>query len=509
LAIGSFANAIRGRTGRIEERTEIVLPAGGLQLACGRDHPARAAQGQRRADVIRPAPNSDGTSFACHDPGYEAARRGSCWNARLPERYPEIIVQAKDERDVVAAIQLANAKGWKVGVRAGGHSWAGNHLRDGGMLLDVSRLDSVAIDPEKMRARAGPGCTGDSLDRLLAGRRLFFPIGHCRGIGLGGYALQGGFGWNSRAVGLACENVIGIDYVGADGVLRHASASENEKMLWAARGAGPGFFGVVTQFHLKLHPRPPMMGIKLAFYPIGRLEALLRWAERVAADVPRSIELMLAVSRTIPFIHGAGIAVIAPVFADSFAAARRDLRFMKSRPAGARVATPLLPMRLSWMAAAVMGHYPDGHNYAVDNMWTGGPIDDLLPDLRGIAGTLPTPLSHMLLVNWSPAGPRADMAYSLDDRFYIALYGVWKEAKDDEAASSWATDGMRRMARFATGLQLADENLGMRPGKFLADANMARLDALRARYDRDGRFHSYMGRALGGVSPSCGDGEDR
>lgn len=235
-------------------------------------------------------------SFERHDPGYEAARGGACWNARLPERYPDIIVQANDVDGVIDAIALANAKGWKTGVRSGGHSWAANHLRDGGMLLDVSRLASVTIDPEGMCARAGPGCTGDELDRLLAKRRLFFPKGHCRGIGLGGYLLQGGFGWNSRAVGLACENVTGVDYVGADGVLRHARATENEEVFWAARGAGPGFFGVVTNFHLKLHPRPAAIGIKLAFYPIDRLEALFRWADRVAADVPRSVELMLAVS---------------------------------------------------------------------------------------------------------------------------------------------------------------------------------------------------------------------
>jgi FAD/FMN-containing dehydrogenase len=396
---------------------------------------------------------------------------------------------------VIAAIRLANAKGWKVGVRAGGHSWAGNHLRDGGMLLDVSRLASITIDTEGARARAGPGCTGDELDRLLAKRKLFFPKGHCRGIGLGGYLLQGGFGWNSRAVGLACENVTGIDYVGADGVLRHASASENEDMFWAARGAGPGFFGIVTAFHLKLHPRPAAIGIKLACYPIDRFEALFRWAERVASDIPRSIELMMAVSRTIPFIRGPGIALIAPVFADNVAAARRDLAFMTSRPRGARFATPFLPMRLSWMTAAIMGHYPDRHHYAADNMWTGAGMDDLLPGLKAIAATLPTPLSHMIWSNWSPARPRDDMVFSLEDRFYVALYGVWKEAKDDEAASAWATEGMRAMEGFATGVELADENLARRPGEFLADANMARLDALRARYDPDGRFHSYMGRA--------------
>lgn len=441
----------------------------------------------------RLAAKSAGTSFARGDPGYEAARRGSCWNARVPERYPEIIVQAGDAGDVIAAILLARAKGWKIGVRAGGHSWAGNHLRDGGMLLDVSRLDAVAIDAAGSRASVGPGCTGDALDRLLAKKGLFFPVGHCRGIGLGGYLLQGGFGWNGRALGLACENVTAIDYVGADGVPRHASAMENAEMFWAARGAGPGFFGVVTAFHLKLHPRPAAIGLKLAFYPIRHLEALLRWADGVAGEVPRSIELMLAVSRRIPFVRGAGIAVIAPVFADGIGAARRDLAFMGSRPRGARLATPFLPMRLAWMTAALMGHYPDGHRYAVDNMWTGARIEDLLPGLRRIVGSLPSKLSHMLWMNWSPAGAREDMAYSLEDRTYVALYGVWTEAKDEAAASGWAAEGMRAMAPFATGMQLADENLGVRPGKFLADANMARLEALRARFDPEGRFYSYLG----------------
>ena len=436
---------------------------------------------------------SVGTSFRRGEAGYEAARRGACWNAHLPARYPEIIVQARDAAEVGAAVRLARAEGWTIGVRSGGHSWAANHLRDGGMLLDVSRLGGAAIDAEGMRASVGPGCTGDRLDRLLARRKLFFPVGHCRGIGLGGYLLQGGFGWNSRAVGLGCENVTGIDYVGADGVLRQASADENEEMFWAARGAGPGFFGVVTRFALKLHPRPKTIGLRVAFYPLGKLEALLRWADRVAGEVPRSVELMLAVSRKIPLLRGPGVALIAPVFADSMKAARRDLAFLRSRPKGARVVTPFVPMRLSWMTRMLMGHYPDRHSYAVDNMWTGAAIDELLPGLAGLAGSLPTPLSHMLWMNWSPAGARGDMAYSLEDRTYVALYGVWKAAADEAAAAAWATEGMRGLERFATGLQLADENLGRRPGRFLADENMARLEALRARFDPEGRFHSYMG----------------
>src|ERR1019366_1029497 len=139
------------------------------------------------------------------DPEYEGARRATCRNRHLPDRYPDVIVQATTEEDVVAAIRMAAASGWKVGVRSGGHSFSCNHVREGGMLLDVSRLNDVTIDATGMVATAGPGCRSNELDDLLAERDLFFPVGHCQGVGLGGYLLQGGFGWHSRAVGPACE----------------------------------------------------------------------------------------------------------------------------------------------------------------------------------------------------------------------------------------------------------------------------------------------------------------
>ncbi len=144
-----------------------------------------------------------GEMFRRSDPGYEQARRAACRNARLPDRYPEVIVQASSQAQVAAAVRLANSNGWRIGVRSGGHSWSCNHVRDGGMLLDISRLDDVAIDREKMRATVGPGCRGHQMQNLLAKQKLFFPVGHCQGVGLGGYLLQGGFGWHSRALGPA------------------------------------------------------------------------------------------------------------------------------------------------------------------------------------------------------------------------------------------------------------------------------------------------------------------
>jgi FAD/FMN-containing dehydrogenase len=287
------------------------------------------------SDTITQQPGDlAGKTFRRGEQGYEAARRLTCRNVNVPDRFPDIIVQAENEKDVMAAVRLANANKWAIGVRSGGHSWSCNHVRDGGMLLDVSRLNAVTIDPHEMRAMVGPGCRGNQVNNLLAAQKLFFPIGHCEGVGLGGFLLQGGFGWHSRATGVACESVLAIDYVDAEGKLCHASASENAEMYWAARGAGPGFFGVITRFYLKLCRRRKVIGAKLAFYTADHLEEIVRWTHRVGPQVPLSIELMFMVSRCIPFIDGPGIMVVAPVFADSIglersrfhenAAARRE-----------------------------------------------------------------------------------------------------------------------------------------------------------------------------------------
>lgn len=431
--------------------------------------------------------------FRRGEPGYAEARREATWNARDCGRYPDVIVQARSEADVVAAVRMARDAGQRIGVRSGGHSWNANHIRDGGMLLDVSRLADVEVDQAGMIARAGPGCGGVDLALALARRKLFFPAGHCKGVKIGGYLLQGGYGWHSRELGPACQSVVGIDYVDADGVLRHASESENADMYWAARGAGPGFFGVVTCFHLRLYSRPTVIGFTATVYPASRLEEVIRWAHGVGPAVPTSIELMLILSRHIPAVKGPGILVFAPVFADGYRAAREAVAVLKGRPRGARLHVPFIPFRQAWMYEMVMNHYPVDHCYAVDNMWTRAGADALLPGIARIVETLPSAPSHMLWMNWSPPADRPDMAYSMEDDTYIALYGVWKD--EPRGADRWARDNMAEMQHLASGIQLADENLANRPMPFMKPGNMAKLDTLRAEHDPLGRFHPYMGRA--------------
>jgi len=435
-----------------------------------------------------------GRAFSHGEAGYEEARCSAVWNARTPDRFPDLIVQAESEQDVLRAVRRAAANGMKVGVRSGGHSWAGNPVRDGGMLLDLSRLGSLEIDAAAMRAVVGPGCRGHELLRALAEQNLFFPAGHCEGVALGGYLLQGGFGWNGRVHGPACMSVEAIDVVTAAGELVRADESSHPDLLWAARGSGPGFFGVVTRFHLRLYPKPRHVANGVQLYPVDALEQVYRWAQEVGPRVPRTVELMVILHRDLE--GEPEIAVTAPALVDSAAEAGEALALLESCPARerAKLAVPNVEVGIPDLYAAVHESYPDDHRYAVDNMWTRAPIEELLPGLRRIAETLPPSPSHMLWMNWGPSPPRPEMAYSVEDETYIALYGVWEDPADDAVNVAWATERMREMAHLASGIQLADENLGLRPARFVSEANLARLDAVRAKYDPDGLFHSWMGR---------------
>src|ERR1700757_3550339 len=221
------------------------------------------------------------------DDGYADARRATVWNQRVPDRYPELIVQAADVDDVVATVAYAKANGRHVGIRSGGHSWAANHLRDGGVLLDVRGLDHCAIDTDRKVAVVGPGKGGSVLAAELDEQGLFFPAGHCKGVCVGGYLLQGGYGWNSRVLGPACESVIGLDVVTAEGERIHCDADNHPDLYWAARGSGPGFFAVVTSFHLKLHPKPAVCGSSFYAYPFECADEIYGWARSISADVDR------------------------------------------------------------------------------------------------------------------------------------------------------------------------------------------------------------------------------
>ena len=436
--------------------------------------------------------------FFRSDEGYEAARRGTVWHQLVPERYPELIVQAVDADDIVAGIRYAKANGHRVSIVSGGHSFAVNHLRDGAVLLDVSRLDHATIDADNGVAVVGPGKGGSLLMADLEAQGLFFPGGHCRGVCLGGYLLQGGYGWNSRVFGPACESVIGLDVITADGEQIHCDADNHADLCWAARGAGPGFFGVVTSFYLKLYPRPAVCGTSLYVYPWDVADEVYTWARSVSAEVDRRVEMQMLATRGLPEmgLDIPAMVCMSPAFADSEAEAEKALAVFGTCPVADRavIRNPYMQIDLATWYDVVMTHYLGDYRYTADNMWTSASADELLPGIRTILDTMPPHPSHFLWLNWGPSPRRQDMAYSVEDEIYLALYGSWKDAADDDKYGDWARSNMAAMSHLATGIQLADENLGRRPARFATDEAMDRLDKARDVYDPDGLFNSWMGR---------------
>jgi FAD/FMN-containing dehydrogenase len=322
---------------------------------------------------------------------------------------------------------------------------------------------------------------------------LFFPAGHCTGVCIGVFLLQGGYGWNGRKTGIACQSILGMDIITADGELVHANETENADLFWAARGSGPGFFGVVVKFYLKLYPLPPYRAIIAHDFSIQHLEDVYRWAYDVGPDIPKAVEFQMLMSKNMMNVMGPGIEAFAPIFADTEDEFEAAKAFMHNSPIKKKaiVATPAFNPGIDVFYRATMTHYPANYHYGVDNMWTHAPIDELLPFIKKIAETLPPPPSHFLWLNWYPDPLTVDMAYSVEDNIYLALYSSWKNARDTEKYNFWAADMIREMQHLSSGIQLADEGLHKRTDHFLKPEHLKRVQEIRAKRDPQGVFFEW------------------
>ncbi len=440
--------------------------------------------------------NIQGAIIHKTDIGFDAAITATLFNKREQGRRPDMMITPKNVEDIIATVRYAKAIGKRVSVCSGGHSWSANHLRNDSILINMKGFNQFEVNKEALTATAGPGVGGSDLLIELMKNGLFFPAGHCKGVCIGGYLLQGGFAWNGRKLGMACESVLGLDIVTADGDYIYASATENADLYWAARGSGGGFFGVVVRYHLRIYKRPLYSGMATHVFGMKHLEHVYNWAYEVGPSIPKAVEFQMLMSRNTLTYFTPGIEAAAPIFADSKDELHEAMAFMTNSPIKnkAYFKTPFLPISISLMYKFAMTHYPYEHNWSVDNMWTRANIKDLMPHLKRISETLPPSPAHVLWLNWQPPVQRQDMAFSIEDQIYIALYGSWKSANDTPQYVDWATDNMKQMAHLATGIQLADENLHNRPARFLKDTHLQKLDIIRSNYDPTGVFNEWHSR---------------
>jgi FAD/FMN-containing dehydrogenase len=437
------------------------------------------------------------------DPGYEQARTGAIFNARRPARFPAAVLLAAGAGDVAEGVRLAAERGWTVSVRSGGHSWAAWSLRDGGLLIDLGQLRDISYDAATGIVSVGPAVTGGlELAPFLAGRGRAFPGGHCASVGLGGYLLQGGQGWNGRSRGWACQSVTGLDVVTADGQLVHCGAGQNPDLLWAARGAGPGFPGVVTRFELETYPAPAVMWHDTWTFRLGDTVELLIWLHGLLPALDPRVEPVVAATRLpdVPLHPGAArpdgtvLLLHTTVMAGSDEQALALLAVLQDGPlAGRELGHVTGRTSVAEENVAQTAQNPEGYRYAVDCTWTSAPAQVLAPVLAQLWGELETEHSFSIWYGWAPGGGRPDMAFSVEADVYVATYVIYTDPADDARHTGWVH---RRTAGLAAdggaGVYLGDTDFTRRQDRFLSDDAYRRLARIRAERDPDGRFASYL-----------------
>ena len=439
-------------------------------------------------------PELRGSLCLLDEAGYDEAR--TIWNAMI-DRRPSAVVRCAGASDVMRAVRLARDNGLLVAVRGGGHNISGNAVCEGGLLIDLSPMRSVRVDPKKRTARVEPGVTLGEFDKEAQAFGLATPLGINSTTGVAGLTLGGGFGWLSRKFGFTVDNLVSADVVTADGALVQASAVENPDLFWAIRGGG-GNFGVVTSFEFKLHPVGPNLTSGLIVHPFARARELLAGYREVAAAAPDELTAWVVLRKAppLPFlpaeVHGKEILVFAVCYAGEPANAEKALAPL--RALGEPIADVIgVQPYAAWQTAFDPLLTPGAFNYWKSHNFT-ALSDGLLDTLVDYVGTLPTEECEIFIGQVGGASSRIDAdatAYPhRDTNFVMNVHTRWRERGDEQTAIKWAREFFAATAPHATGgvyVNFMPEDETERvPGAY--GSNYTRLAALKAKYDPDNLF---------------------
>jgi FAD/FMN-containing dehydrogenase len=237
-----------------------------------------------------------GRVITAEDPEYNTAR--SVWNGDI-DRYPAVVARCADASDATAAIGFARTSGLEISVRGGGHNFSGAAVADGALMIDLSLLRHVVVDPVARRVRCGGGTTGADLDAATQEHGLAVTMGTISHTGIAGLSLGGGFGWLTNLMGLSCDNLISAEVALADGRVVRAAEDSHPDLYWALRGGG-GNFGVVTEFEFQLQPVGPLVHFALFFWELDRRADALRVARDALQGLPRDAGGLLAAGLAAP-----------------------------------------------------------------------------------------------------------------------------------------------------------------------------------------------------------------
>ncbi|WP_243366944.1 FAD-binding oxidoreductase [Fundidesulfovibrio soli] len=423
------------------------------------------------------------------DPGYDSAR--SIWNAMI-DRRPAMIVQALGAVDVKAAVDFARRHQAVLAVRGGGHNIAGNAVCEGGVMIDLSRMRSVRVDPESRTVRVDGGAILSDVDRETQAFGLAVPVGINSTTGIAGLTLGGGFGWTSRTFGLTIDNLLSVDIVTADGELRRANARLNPDLFWAVRGGG-GNFGVVTSFEFELHSLGPEVIAGLLLHPIAEAPALMREYRRLAAEAPDELSAWLVLRKAppAPFVpvewHGKEVMIIALCHTGTLTAGEKDV--IPFRKLGKPIVDLVGPHPFAgWQAAFDPLLSPGARNYWKSHDFkelSEGACDALLDAVKRLPADECELFVGHLGGRVNRISPEATAYTRRDVQFVVNMHTRWRDTAQDEACINWARGLFKALTPHALGSVyvnfMPSDELDRIRGAF--GSNYEQLAEVKRRYD--------------------------
>jgi FAD/FMN-containing dehydrogenase len=430
-----------------------------------------------------------GVLVAPGDAQYETARR--VWNGMV-DRRPAVIARCVDESDIAAALRAAVELDLPVAVRGGGHNVAGNAVCDDGVVIDLSALKQIDVDPVRRVARVQPGVLLGELDRETQAVGLATPTGNVSMTGLAGLTLGGGLGWIARKHGPTCDNLLSAQVVTVEGELVAASEHENPGLLWGLRGGG-GNFGVVSSFEYRLHEVGPEVLAGGVLHSFADAPQLFRFFAEFVSDAPDELSVTASTFRATPELpvgpelHGELVTMLAVCYVGDLEAGEQALG--RLRNFGRPLADLIAPMPYTALQSGSDAAYPNGQQ----NYWKSHYIDEITDDLVTTlvehAERMPSPLSSFYLQHLGGAISRTGAEHAAfghrDAAFDFTILTVWQDPAQTAENVTWARDFAAAMQPHSTGVYV--NNLGIegtdRVRAAYAPATYDRLVDLKNRYD--------------------------
>src|SRR5262249_29075833 len=367
------------------------------------------------------------------------------------------------------------------------------------LLIDLGRLTHVAIDRAARTAAIQPAVTARDLNRQLAAQGLAFPVGHCPTVSLSGFLLNGGLGWNFNGWKPACFSIKAAHVVTADGNLVVADEQHNADLLWAVRGAGPGFFGIVTQYGLKLYTEPGAITTSSYYSRLAHATGVGAWAASIAGRLPKEGELTIFLAPAPPTLaercrssNGFVCIVSATAFVDTQSEAAAALGPLESCPVARACLQKELHLPTPIDALLDMGSmlWPERHRYLADTLWSNSPPAAVLATLRDHFLRAPSAKSLAVFVFSTGAEghapPLPDAAFSMTGSALLLCYAIWERPEDDTANGAWHRKTIAALDPFAVGHYVGESDIVADPARTqrsFATANWQRLQSLRRQYD--------------------------